>query len=162
MRFILADQGAVQEVPIEPSQRQQSTLAEADVNGLAALTEKLIEAYQRPLEFEWSKTETGLYLIQIMPGKQLNQNDLNSQDWLPLEQFAPYFEKPVSSFGWSVLEPTLNQSMRRLCDWLGFDTALLPAQSFCLHEQKIVLHPGVLELLKQQLQSQSSPFSCRK
>lgn len=153
VRFALAEQWAVQEVPIEQGQREQPTLTDIDISTLAEQAEKLVAGYQRPLEIEWCKTEKGIQLIQIMPVKAPVFESVRAEDWINPQELAPYFEKPVSPFGWSFLEPLLNQGFERLAIWLGMPEGLMPSPCFRLQEHKVLMHPGVLAAFEQQLQS---------
>lgn len=152
LRFVLAEQWAVQEVAIEQGQREQPSLSDLDVAALADLAEKLVAGYQRPLEIEWCKTEKGLQLIQIMPVKLPEFEAVRAEDWIEPGELAPYFDKPVSPLGWSFLEPLLNQSLSQLIGWLGFPEGSLPSPAFRLQDHQLVMHPGVLALFEQQMQ----------
>ncbi len=152
VRFMLAEQWAVQEVAIEQAQRSQPTLTDADLSALSDLTDKLLAGYQRPLEVEWCKTEKGLQLIQIMPIKLPTFEAVRAEDWLNPNQLAPYFEKPVSPLGWSFLEPLLNQSIQDLSSWLGFPEGSLPSPLFKLQDHQLCLHPGITGAFAAQLE----------
>ncbi|MEZ0367733.1 MAG: PEP/pyruvate-binding domain-containing protein, partial [Candidatus Sericytochromatia bacterium] len=152
VRFMLAEQWAVQEVPIEQAQREQPSLIDADVAALAELAEKLVAGYQRPLEMEWCKTDKGLQLIQIMPVRLPEFESVRAEDWLDPQETAPYFEKPVSPLGWSFLEPLLNSSLKGLASYLDFPEGLLPVPAFKLQDHQLVMHPGVPAAFEQQMQ----------
>ncbi|PKL78012.1 MAG: hypothetical protein CVV27_04120 [Candidatus Melainabacteria bacterium HGW-Melainabacteria-1] len=152
LRFMLADQWAVQEVAIEQGQRQVSSLSDADVQALSELAEKLVAGYQRPLEIEWCKTEQGLQLIQVMPVTLPEFESVRAEDWLKPGELAPYFEKPVSPLGWSFLEPLLQNSLQQLAAWLGFPDGTLPEPAFKLQDHQVSLHPNVLGVFSQQME----------
>lgn len=153
VRFVLAEQWAVQEVPIEPGLREQPSLNEADVESLADCAEKLLAAYQRPLEMEWCKTDQGLQLMQVLPIRQPVFETLRAEDWLQPQEIAPYFEKPVSPLGWSFLEPLLQQALNQAGAALNLPESQLPNPAFKLQDHQVVMHPGVLAAFDQQMQS---------
>lgn len=152
VRFMLADQWAVQEVPIEQAQRSQPSLNDTDIAALAEIAEKLLAGYQRPLEIEWCKTDAGLQLIQVMPVKLPTFETVRAEDWVNPNHLAPYFDKPVSPLGWSFLEPLLNQSLQDLSQWLGFPEGTLPTPVFKLQDHQLCLHPGVTTAFAAQLE----------
>ncbi|MGV3524852.1 MAG: PEP/pyruvate-binding domain-containing protein [Candidatus Sericytochromatia bacterium] len=152
LRFVMAEQGAVQEVPVEASQREQPALNEADVVVLADHTEKLVAAYQRPLEIEWFKTGNGLQLLQITPIRKPNFESVRSEDWRSPHTLLPYFDKPFSPLGWSFYAPLLHHSLMNLSSRLGFAEGALPEEPFRLQDHTLLLHPGIFTALDQQLQ----------
>lgn len=153
IRFALAEQWAVQEVPLEQGQRDQPSLGDADIEGLADLAEKLLAGYQRPLEIEWCKTDKGLQLIQVLPIRQPVFETVRAEDWINPQDIAPYFEKPVSPLGWSFLEPVLNGALTKLGAYLHLPEGLLPTPAFKLQDHQLVMHPGVPAAFETQMQN---------
>ncbi len=147
LRFVLADQWAIQEVSIEQSQRDQPSLNAADLSALAEIAEKLTSGYKRALEVEWFKTPQGFQILQVMPIKQPDFQAVRAENWQELNQVLPYFNKPLSPLGWSLLQPLFQKSLVAVFDTLGIE-ANLPDPAFQQHDYQLTLHPDILPLLR--------------
>lgn len=152
LRFVMAEQGAVQEVAIEASQRKQAALTDADIGALAEMAEKLLAGYKRPLEIEWFKTERGLQILQLMPVEAVDLATATAEEWQNPNEIFPYFEKPLSPFGWSFFAPLFQQALNALAESLELPEGSLPEQPFRLQDHLFCLHPNVMPVFQQQLQ----------
>jgi len=149
LRFVLAEQWAVQEVPIEASQQAQAALTDIDVSALGEMAEALMAGYQRPLEIEWFKTEKGLQILQLIPVDLPKFETVSPEDWQDPNDRFPYFEKPFSPLGWSFLEPVLCQAMQGFEEVLNLPENTLPEPLFRLQDHQLYLHPDISEVLTQ-------------
>ena len=151
--FALAEQWAIQEIPVDPSQRKQPVLNEADIVALAEISEALIAGYKKPLELEWFKTSQGLQVMQVTPLDAPEPNTRDLENWFDPHTLFPYFEKPFSPFGWSFLEPLLQQALTRLAEVIELPEGSLPEHPFRLQNHLFCLHPDVLPAFQAQMQT---------
>lgn len=152
LRFALANEWAVQEVPIDTAQQSQPSLNDADIRALAEIAEHLLTAYQRHLEIEWFKSEQGLQILQLTPIPAPDFEDVAPEDWQSPDALFPYFEKPFSPLGWSFWEPVLQGAVTQLQSLMDWPEDSLPQPIFRLHEHKLSLHPEILPALQQMLE----------
>lgn len=143
LRFVMAEHWSVQEVAIETSQRNQPSLGDSDLETLAEAGEKLLSGYKRHVEFEWFKAPQGLVILQVMPVSAPDFQSMHLENWLNPNSYAPYFEKPLSPFGWSLLEPLLTQAFERLYTDLEIEQPV-PQPAFQLHDYQVNMHPELL------------------
>lgn len=151
LRFAPAEQWAVQETAVEEKQRRKPCLSEFDVQQLGNIAEKLTTGYKRPVHFEWFKTEQHFFVLQMSPAKIQTPEQTRQENWEAPGDSFPYFERPLSPLGWSVLEPLLNSATLNLAQTLNFPENVLPEPRFHLQNHMLMVHSHLRQLFPQQL-----------